>query len=96
MENTALPHVPEGTVSHLGGALPHSSHYVCAFLDRKFPNQWVERGEPIPWPPHSPDLTPWDFLFWGYMKDNVYHKKCKMQMSCITELSELEMLANTK
>ena len=24
------------------------------------------------WPPRSPDLTPCDFLLWGYVKDNAY------------------------
>ena len=23
------------------------------------------------WPPRSPDLTPCDFLFWGFVKDTV-------------------------
>jgi len=26
----------------------------------------------LPWPPRSPDLTPWNFLLWGYIKDCVY------------------------
>jgi hypothetical protein len=26
----------------------------------------------IPWPARSPDLTPCDFLLWGYVKDHVY------------------------
>jgi hypothetical protein len=25
----------------------------------------------IPWPPKSPDLTPCDFFFWGYVKDKL-------------------------
>jgi hypothetical protein len=24
------------------------------------------------WPPRSPDLTPIDFILWGFVKDNVY------------------------
>jgi len=24
------------------------------------------------WPPRSPDLTPCDFLLWGYIKDRVF------------------------
>jgi hypothetical protein len=28
---------------------------------------------PIPWPPRSPDLTPWDFYLSGYVKEQVYH-----------------------
>ena len=26
----------------------------------------------LPWPPHSPDLTPCDFFLWGFIKDSVY------------------------
>jgi hypothetical protein len=30
---------------------------------------------PINWPPVSSDLTPMDFLFWGYIKDTEYSKR---------------------
>ena len=26
----------------------------------------------VEWPPRSPDLTPCDFLVWGYLKDKVF------------------------
>ena len=26
----------------------------------------------LPWPPRSPDLTPCDFLLWGYVNDDVF------------------------
>jgi hypothetical protein len=26
----------------------------------------------LPWPPQSPDLTPYDFFVWGYIRDCVY------------------------
>ncbi|KAL4126744.1 hypothetical protein QTP88_010953 [Uroleucon formosanum] len=29
-------------------------------------------GGTIAWPPRSPDLTPLNFYFWGYMKQKVY------------------------
>ncbi|KAJ8870126.1 hypothetical protein PR048_029138 [Dryococelus australis] len=32
-------------------------------------------GGPIPWPPRSPDLTPLDFFFWGYVKNIVYPRE---------------------
>jgi hypothetical protein len=61
MENNALCHVPVRTVLELDGASPHFSHNVCAFLDRKLPDHWIEREVPIPWPLHSPDLNPMDY-----------------------------------
>jgi hypothetical protein len=42
------------------------------FLDMHFPWRWVGRDGPIPWPPLSSDITPLDFLLWGYVKDIVY------------------------
>lgn len=37
-----------------------------------FPNKWIERGGPVPWPARSPDLTPLDFYLWGQLKTLVY------------------------
>jgi hypothetical protein len=38
----------------------------------KFTGRWIGRGGCIPWPPRSPSLTPMDFSFWGFVKDNVH------------------------
>jgi hypothetical protein len=55
------------------GALPpHFHKEVTDFLNQKFPYKWIGRGGPITWPPHSPDRTPLDFLFCGYIKDAAY------------------------
>jgi hypothetical protein len=32
-------------------------------------------GMIVLWPPRSPDITPMDFFFWGYLKHIVYAKK---------------------
>ena len=44
---------------------------IC-FLDATFPNRWIVRDGPTPWPPRSPDITPIDFILWGYVKDKVF------------------------
>jgi len=36
--------------------------------DIKFPRRWISRGGRVTWPPHSPDLTPLDFVFWKYIQ----------------------------
>jgi len=42
-------------------------------LDATFPNRWIGRDGPTPWPPRSPDITPpLDFYLWGYVKDKVF------------------------
>jgi len=46
-------------------------HTVGRFLDTKFPNRWLGRDSPTPWPPRSPDITHLDFFLWGYVKDKV-------------------------
>jgi len=41
-------------------------------LDATFPNRWIGRDGPTPWPPRSPDITPLDFFSRGYVKDKVF------------------------
>ena len=33
-----------------------------------YPNRWIGRGGPVPWPARSPDLTPLDYSLSGSMK----------------------------
>jgi len=41
-------------------------------LDAIFPNRWIGRDGPTPWPSRSPDITPLDFFLWRYVKDKVF------------------------
>jgi len=41
-------------------------------LDATFPNRWIGRDGPTPWPPRSPDITPLDLFLWRYVKDKVF------------------------
>ena len=34
--------------------------------------RWIGRDSPIPRQPRSPDVIPFDFFHWGYVKDNMY------------------------
>ena len=47
------------------------------YLDHTFPGRWIGRSGPLPWPPHSPDLTPRDFWLWGMVKQRVYSRKIR-------------------
>ena len=40
------------------GAPPHWGLAVRQFLNDTFPEKWIGRDGPIPWPPCSPDITP--------------------------------------
>jgi len=50
------------------GAPPHFSCFVTDVLNEIFPDTWIRRGVPIPWPPRSPDLSPLDFFLWGTLR----------------------------
>ena len=47
------------------GAPPHFSCSVTDVLNERFPDVWIGRGGPIPWPTRRPDLSPLDFFLWG-------------------------------
>jgi hypothetical protein len=54
------------------GAPAHFELNVRAELDRKFQENWIGRGGPVPWPARSPDLNPLDYYLWGHLKSLVY------------------------
>jgi len=41
-------------------------------LNATFPNRWLGRDDPTPWPPRSPDIIPLDFFLWEYVKGKVF------------------------
>jgi hypothetical protein len=41
---------------------------ITQYLNWRYGNCWIGRRKPHAWPPHSPDLTPLDFYFQGYIK----------------------------
>jgi len=54
---------------------------VTDVLNERFPDAWIGRGGPIPWPPRSPDLSLslslLDFFLWGYIKNIVHAEKIR-------------------
>ena len=44
------------------------------------------RGGPIVSPPLSPDMTPLDFHFWGYMKTVVYETPVQTQQDLVARI----------
>ena len=82
-------------------APPHWGLIVRDFLNETFPNRWIGRNGPTPWPPRSTDITPLDFFLWGYVKDRVYrtpvHDVETLQSRIIEVLATVneEMLENT-
>ncbi|EZA58004.1 hypothetical protein X777_02012, partial [Ooceraea biroi] len=61
------------------GASSHFGAGPLRILNEVFPRRWIGRrnqnegGED--WPPRSPDLSPLDYYFWGYLKSKVHETK---------------------
>jgi hypothetical protein len=56
-------------------APPYYTRLVMQHLNDTFPNRWIGHGSTIYWPPRYPDLAPFDFCLWGWMKSEVYRRK---------------------
>lgn len=59
----------------LDGAPIHNSNEIKVFLNDTFRNKVIGPHFQCHWPPRSPDLTPLDFFFWGYLKSVVYQNR---------------------
>ncbi|GBM39058.1 hypothetical protein AVEN_119759-1 [Araneus ventricosus] len=83
------------------GALPHWGSLVHDFLEETFPDRWIGRNGPTPWPPCSPDIILLDFFFWRYIKERVFvtpivdieELKARIQVAVCTVTED--MLKNT-
>lgn len=74
---------------------------VPDFLDDTFPKfgfgrGWIGRGGYIAWPPRSPEITPIELFFWGFLKDKVYPTPVSELNVLTTRISSItdEMLGN--
>jgi hypothetical protein len=50
------------------GAPSHYSLIVREALNNRFSGGRIRRNDSVLLPPRSPDVTPTDFFFWGYLK----------------------------
>lgn len=50
----------------------HCARNVQFFLRETFGTRIICGRNTIAWPPRSPDLSPLDFFFWGYVKQTIY------------------------
>ena len=56
----------------MDGATVHWCLNVRHRLNTVFLGRWIGRDGPTPWPQRSPNLTPLDFFFFGYVKIKVF------------------------
>ncbi|GBP36467.1 hypothetical protein EVAR_88047_1 [Eumeta japonica] len=58
------------------GTPSHCIAPVCERLDELFPDKWIGRHGPVPWPSKSQDLTPMDFFLWERIKRHALSVPC--------------------
>ena len=66
------------------GATPHTANNSLQLLRELFGDRLISLRTTHEWAPHSPDLSPPDFWFWGAAKAEVYANK----PSTLTELKQ--------
>jgi len=57
------------------GAAPHFARIVREFLNDNYNERWIGRGDPVNWPPCSPNMTSSDFYLWDFLKDVVFTQR---------------------
>ena len=53
----------------------HTTRPNMEILRAKFPGNLITRIGDVEWPARSPDLSPFDYFFWAYLKGNVYRNE---------------------
>ena len=59
------------------GATPHTAHATMAHLRILLENRIWSLQTELEWSPHSPDLAPLNFFFWGAAKAEMYKEKSR-------------------
>ena len=79
LENWLMPQLNEDSNVYIFQQDSSPAHYkdVRGYLNRNLPQRCKGRtGKEddalMRWPLRSPDLTPCDFFFWGFVKDTVF------------------------
>ena len=74
-----LPHPEEMDVGDVSfqqdGATAHTVPASMELLREHFPGRLISLRGDLPWPARSPDLAPFDFFLWGYLKSIVYNDR---------------------
>jgi hypothetical protein len=70
------------------GAPPNFGRQVTAFLNQHFPDRWIGRGGPVPWPARSQDLSPLDYFLLGHMKSLVHAVKSNTRAELLNRIMD--------
>jgi len=79
------------------GAPPHWGSHVHRFLDATFPDRWIGREGPTPWPPRSSDIPPLTSFLWGYVKETPFPDITNLKARITDAFARIteDMLENT-
>ncbi|GFU31634.1 putative LOC100569746 [Trichonephila clavipes] len=61
--------------SQKDGATCHTAYATIDLLKDTFGDRLISLFGPVNWPPRSCDLTPLDYILWGYVKSLLYADK---------------------
>jgi len=74
LENWLMSHLSEDSNDYTFQQDGSPAHHkdVRGYVDQNLPQRWMgrtgkENDTLMRWPPRSPDLTPCDFFFWGFV-----------------------------
>jgi len=102
LENWLMPQMNEDSNDYIFQQEGSPAHYkdVRVYLNRSLPQRWIGRtgkedGALMRWPRRSPDLTPCDFFFWGFVKDTVFVPPLPANFQIFATVSPLLWLWST-
>ena len=64
----------------------HFHRNAPQYLNNAFSKRWMESNGPTAWPPSSPDMTPFDFFLWGYLKSLIYKTPVESEMDLVARM----------
>jgi hypothetical protein len=74
LEHNTVPQLPCDAWFQHDGTLLSFGHKVRHFLNETSPNMRITWDPILVWPPRSPDITPLEFFYRGYVKYIVYQE----------------------
>jgi len=63
------------TLFQQDGTTSYTARMSMNAVNALFPNRVISRNGDTPWLPRFPDLTPWDYFLWGYLKTKLFETR---------------------
>ena len=77
------------------GATAHTFRISMGFLREAFPDRLISLRGDLNWSAHSPDLAPYDYFLWSYLKSLVYNDRPQtledLQNAIRTEIANIPL-----